>query len=103
MDHSDSDLIPLLPSRRQENCLRELISDLTAFDSNCKKFQVTSTTLADVRKLFESLLSFSAKYPEISQYLQNNAAVVQSPDFENAIVGAIAGKGLSEEQTDCLT
>ena len=96
LDHSDSDLIPLLPSPRQENCLRELISDLTAFDSICKKLQATNTTLADVR-IFDSLL-FSAKYPEISHYLQNNAIT----RLRKCHCCFIAGKRLSEEQTTLL-
>ncbi|KAE8989877.1 hypothetical protein PR002_g21319 [Phytophthora rubi] len=59
------------------------------------KLQEDSTTLLDVRDIFDALVE---KHPVVDKYLAADAAIVKDPDFEAACVLALADK--TEELTE---
>ncbi|RLN46030.1 hypothetical protein BBJ28_00015352, partial [Nothophytophthora sp. Chile5] len=60
-----------------------LVDKLEELDSVCVKLQAEQRTLAEVRLLFNACVE---KYPIMGEYLLPTAAIVHSPDFEDAVV-----------------
>ncbi len=96
LDTRDSELIPFIPSRREEQDLRILLSDLKVFESVSKKLQEADINLLVQRKLFDALIS---KYPLTDEYLGPASRIVHSPNFESGICKIIeGGKELDEDE-----
>jgi len=101
LDTRDTELIPFIPSRREEQDLRNLLSDLKAFESVSKKLQEADINLLIQRKLFDALIS---KYPQTIEYLGSESRIVHSPKFESGICKIIQGgdEELDEDEEDEL-
>ncbi|KAF1328177.1 hypothetical protein FI667_g7132, partial [Globisporangium splendens] len=73
----------LLPSAATHRRIISLVEDLKDLESVCVKLQSEDCTLADVRLLFDAVIS---KFPVVTDQLRVNAKIVHSPGFENAVV-----------------
>ena len=68
-----------------------------------KKLQITNFSLADTRLIFDSILNnFGKKYETLKNHLSGNTAVVQSPEFERAIVVSCRGEKLTFSQEETI-
>lgn len=79
----DDDVQLLIPSDQQNTEIRELCVKLAELDSVTKTLQNASTTMADVRALFDAVLDH---YPFLHMRLSENADIVENKHFERAIV-----------------
>ncbi|EGZ08117.1 hypothetical protein PHYSODRAFT_527104 [Phytophthora sojae] len=86
LDTDDDDIVSLMPSHRQENRLRALRDQLLDFQGATMKLQEDSTTLLDVRDIFDALVE---KHPVVDKYLAADAAIVKDPDFEASCFGGV--------------
>ncbi|RLN80751.1 hypothetical protein BBJ28_00021062 [Nothophytophthora sp. Chile5] len=81
-DGDDEELTAVMPSRREEKQLKAILDNLKMFESTSKKLQsADNITLLDVHDLFDALI---AQKPEGAHYLDAEAAIVKSVDFEHA-------------------
>jgi hypothetical protein len=97
---SDTELIPFIPNRREEQDLRNFMSDLKVFESVSKKLQEADINLLVQRKLFDALFS---KYPSTNEYLGPESRIVHSPKFESGICKIIqVGEELDEDEEEEL-
>ena len=100
LDTQDTELIPFIPSRREEQDLRTLLLDLKVFESVSKKLQEADINLFIQRKLFDALIS---KYPQSIEYLGVASRVIHSPNFESGICKIIQGnEELDEDEEEAL-
>ena len=102
LDTRDTELIPFIPSRREEQDLRNIMSDLKVFESVTKKLQEADINLLIQRKLFDALIS---KYPQNREYLGSACLIVHSPKFESGICKIIQGgnEDLDENEEEELS
>lgn len=73
----------LLPSNAKHSSITQLLETLSVMDSVCKQLQSESTTIADVRALFDAIIT---KFPETEERLSCNANIIYNSEFENALV-----------------
>ena len=100
IDNFLDELIPFIPSRREEEDLRNILSDLKVFESVSKKLQEADINLLVQRKLFDALIS---KYPQTREYLGSAASIVHSRKFESGICKIIQGnEDLDEDEQVAL-
>ena len=100
VDSRDAELIPFIPSRREEQELRNILSDLNVFESVSKKLQEADINLLTQRKLFDAIIS---KYPQTREYLGSASRIVHSPNFESGICKIIQGnEDLDEDEEEAL-
>ncbi|ETO63741.1 hypothetical protein F444_18620 [Phytophthora nicotianae P1976] len=88
-----------LPSTSEHKNLCALLVHLTKLDSVCKRLQSDTTSMGEVRLLFDSVL---LDYPIMGEYLKTNSKIVHSPIFENGLVKVGAGEKLSAAETAAL-
>jgi hypothetical protein len=100
LDSRDAELIPFIPSRREEQELRNILNDLKVFESVSKKLQEADINLLTHRKLFDAIIS---KYPQTREYLGSASCIVHSPNFESGICKIIQGnEDLDEDEEEAL-
>ncbi|RLN90823.1 hypothetical protein BBJ28_00012509 [Nothophytophthora sp. Chile5] len=86
----DDELTTAMPSRREEKQLKVILGNFKMIESTSKKLQsADDITLLDVRDLFDALI---AQNPEVAHYLDAEAAIVKSVDFERACVNVLLGR-----------
>ncbi|ETK80850.1 hypothetical protein L915_13576 [Phytophthora nicotianae] len=90
------DLLPRPSTHRQ---IVQLVTKLEALDSVCIKLQAEEGNLADVRLLFDAVIS---KYPATAHHLSASARIVHSPAFENAIVNLLSDRSLSSDEEEAV-
>lgn len=90
------DLVPRPNTHRR---IVQLISQLEELDSVCVQLQGERCSLADVRVLFDAVIS---KYPVTREYLLADARIVHSPAFESAIVKVLREQRLSTADEEVL-
>ncbi|KUF87479.1 Bifunctional riboflavin biosynthesis protein RIBA 1 [Phytophthora nicotianae] len=78
-----------LPSTSEHKKLCALLVHLTKLDSVCKRLQSDTTSMGEVRLLFDSVL---LDYPIMGEYLKTNSKIVHSPIFENGLVKLALGR-----------
>ncbi|RLN50582.1 hypothetical protein BBJ28_00023088 [Nothophytophthora sp. Chile5] len=89
-DDDDEGLTAVMPSRREEKQTKVILDNLKMFESTSKKLQsADDITLLNVRDLFYALI---AQKPEVAHYLDAEAAIVKSVDFERACVSVLLGR-----------
>lgn len=88
LDTRDVELLPFIPSRQEEQDLRNILSDLKVFESVSKKLQEANINLLIQRKLFDALIS---KYPQTLEYLGSASRIVHSPKFESGVCKILEG------------
>ena len=89
---SDLDIMPLLLNDEEKQELEVLYQNLDKINRVTTVFQVeTGLSLAQLRYNLDGLIRV---FSSMEHYL-SNAAIVQSSDFENAIVKCIEGKFLN--------
>lgn len=74
------DLALSVPETRK---IEQLMDRLKTVDSVTKELQAESTTLSDVRVLFDAIID---KFPSTRGRLSSNAGIVNNVDFESAVV-----------------
>lgn len=89
IDCRDSDLVPFIPTRREEDELRQKLEALEDFHSVCLSIQSSSLNLLQVRRLFDALI---LKYPQTSFYLSPTARIIKHQSFESGIVKLLSGQ-----------
>lgn len=101
IDIEDIQLASLIPSGRDMLALRNLMKDLQEFESTTKLLQNSDCNLSEVRGIFDAICLI---YPDMEFYLDKNAQIVHTPDFENGIVKLIDGNdsGLEMEEEEIL-
>lgn len=74
MDTCDNELIAFIPSRHEEQDIRDILSDKEVFGFVSKKLQEACIDLLVQRKLFDALIS---KYPQrsILGQIRNDIAI----------------------------
>ena len=77
------DINALMPTPMENEELDELYAILSDLNSVQIELQRNSTTMADVRVLFDAVIE---KYPQTCYRLKPDAKIVKSPEFESAIV-----------------
>ena len=86
---SDLDIMPLLVNDEEKQELEVLYQNLDEINRVTNVFQAeTGMSLAKLRYILDGLIRV---FSSMEQYL-SKAAIVQSPDFENAIMKCIEGK-----------
>lgn len=90
------DLVPRPNTHRR---IVQLTSQLEELDSVCVQLQGERCSLADVRVLFDAVIS---KYPVTREYLLADARIVHSPAFESAIVKVLREQRLSTADEEVL-
>jgi len=71
------------PNSREKKRIESLFKQLNDLDSVTKELQKDAVTCADVRALFDGVIE---QYPATANRLGPRSKIVQSPDFESAIV-----------------
>ncbi|ETN05402.1 hypothetical protein PPTG_14142 [Phytophthora nicotianae INRA-310] len=89
----------LLPRPSTHCQIVQLVTNLEALDSVCVKPQVEEGNLADVRLLFDAIIS---KYPATAHHPSASARIVHSPAFENAIVNLLSDRSLSSDEEEAV-
>ncbi|KUF77507.1 hypothetical protein AM587_10002609 [Phytophthora nicotianae] len=82
----------LIPTGAKHRKLLVLFDHLKKFDSVCKRLQRDETDMAEVRLMFDALLT---EYPVMAEHLRPTAKVVHTPTFESGVVKVITGAILS--------
>ena len=72
-----------LPSRREDSRIDGLCAKFKDLDAVRKELQKDSTTCADVRYLFDTVIQ---DYPSLASRLSNKADIVKNKPFEAALV-----------------
>ncbi|KAG3246678.1 hypothetical protein PI124_g8593 [Phytophthora idaei] len=98
---NDEDLADVLPTPAVHRKLRALKEQLSDVESVPKKLQCDDLNLLDARDLLDGLIEI---HPSFSNYLEPNADIVHSPDFESGMVKVLAGqvKRLSRDERSAL-
>jgi hypothetical protein len=81
-DNVPEDILSLLLSPIENVQVSKLFQTLKKFESVNKFLQKRSTTMLDVRILFDNLLE---EFPMFEKYLSPNSKIVKSPDLESGI------------------
>ncbi|KAG2778015.1 hypothetical protein PC116_g22924 [Phytophthora cactorum] len=89
----------LVPSTGDHKKLVGLLKHLEKLDSVCKRLQCETTTMSEVRLLFDSVV---ADYPIMGGHLKSTAKILHSPAFENGLVKICDGDKLSAAETAAL-
>ena len=89
IDPTGLDLVEFLPSAVESLCITELLQNLKKFESVNRKLQEEKINMLKVRVLFDSLVN---DFPSTESALSAQADIVESKDFENAIVKCIRGE-----------
>ena len=92
-------VIILLPTHTEEMLLEEAMAVFAKIDSVTTILQFRSTSMNDVRALFDGLM---ALHPQMEVNLSPRAHVVENPDFENAVVKLQRGDVLSARDKAAL-
>ncbi|POM67895.1 Hypothetical protein PHPALM_16014 [Phytophthora palmivora] len=103
IDTEDDAIAELMPTKREENKLQQLLEQLKNFESASKKLQSEDgVSLLDVRDLFDELIGL---HPALAKSLGAKAKIVKSPVFESACVDVLMGKAkhLSRQQRAALS
>eukprot|EP00644_Phytophthora_capsici_P003682 jgi/Phyca11/129211/e_gw1.82.100.1 len=79
LDEDDDEITELMPSRRHENRLKALLSELGDFQSATMKLQDDNLTLLDVRDIFDALIE---KHSVVEKYLAADANIVKDKVFD---------------------
>lgn len=89
----------LIPSRKEHDGILDLCKTLGSLDSVTKCLQKDSTTISEVRALFDTVI---IHYPTTEPRLGPTANIVENPEFESALVkiqrGTIRDMDGNEEQ-----
>lgn len=82
--------------------LLKALKALKVFETISKKLQDSTTTLSDVRAIFDVTIE---EYPSLAFYLKADAEMVHYPEFEAAIVKVLDEKvePFSEEEAKSIT
>ncbi len=73
----------LIPDRRKKKVHEELSTAFSKLDNVTKNLQQNSTTLSEVRVLFDGVIS---TYPNMKSRIGSSARVIGDPNFETGIV-----------------
>ncbi|KAG6951005.1 hypothetical protein JG687_00013891, partial [Phytophthora cactorum] len=85
----DEDLADVLPTPAVHRKLKALKEQLSDVESVSKTLQCDALNLLDARDLLDGLLEIQ---PSFSNYLEPNADIVHSPDFESGVVKVLSGQ-----------
>ena len=100
LDARDTELIAFIPSRHEEQQLRNVLEDLKKFEYVSQKLQEANIDLLVQRKLLDALI---LEYPQTVEYLGPDSHIVHSPKFESGICKIIQGnEELDVEEADAL-
>ncbi|KAG6611757.1 RWD domain-containing protein 3 [Phytophthora cinnamomi] len=88
-----------VPPSSEHKQLGDVLHHLGRLDSVCKRLQCESTTMSEVRLLFDSVV---ADYPIMGDHLKPTANIVHFPAFENDLVKLAAGESLSASEAAAL-
>jgi hypothetical protein len=83
LDETDEDIARYIPSGNEIIRLQKLLEDMVQFESITKQLQDASCTLSDVREMFDTVID---AYSSMEHYLNSDAPIDHSPDFENGII-----------------
>eukprot|EP00954_Amorphochlora_amoebiformis_P013792 1082635-Amorphochlora_amoeboformis.AAC.1 len=72
-----------LPTRNEKKRLKALLPDMDDLNSVTLELQREGISMAEERCLFDHVIS---DFPLMKRHLGPNAKIVESPDFESAIV-----------------
>lgn len=84
-----ADIYHIIPTDEEHYALVQLKETLTMFESVNKALQQETTTLLDIRLLFDSLIR---RNNNLTKYLSQDSDIIMHKNFENAIVKIIEGK-----------
>eukprot|EP00171_Calliarthron_tuberculosum_P021824 IDg21824t1 len=93
-----------IPDRRERKTIDDLCVKFECLDSVTKKLQADSTTMADVRALFDGVIK---SFPDTHQRLSATARIIRDHSFESGVcklqVRRYGDRNLDEvEATSCL-
>eukprot|EP00475_Leptophrys_vorax_P022829 TRINITY_DN3105_c0_g1_i5.p1 TRINITY_DN3105_c0_g1~~TRINITY_DN3105_c0_g1_i5.p1 ORF type:complete len:360 (-),score=104.60 TRINITY_DN3105_c0_g1_i5:462-1541(-) len=97
MDKDNEEVAHLFPRGRDKKLLDDLLRQLEKLNTVTLSLQSESKDLADARLLFDEVMEW---FP--SEYLTENAGIIHDVVFEKAVVKAILGEALDENEKSKL-
>jgi len=88
-----------VPTSSENKKLGDVLRQLRKYNSVCKRVQCDSTTMSEVRLLFNSVVT---DYPITGKYLKPTSKIVNSTAFENGLVNLSSGEILSPTEAAAL-
>jgi hypothetical protein len=92
---NDRNVLDLIPTAAEEADIKLLLRELSEIDEITVKLQADDMNMSLTRSYFDQLMGRPRYGSFMSKYLARDAKIIESPDFENAIVKVMRGEEAS--------